>query len=133
MDIEDLPRDELAAALRLWARGYYAIEAAVELLVRHGVWLHRKDFRDAAVNGLDDTYGPPLAYADWAAATAALDAGRLPCTGSEAGMLRIMCSLAERIPVHLGDALTGLDDRNRALVSAAVQHAGGDRTAWNDR
>ena len=66
-----------------------------------------------------------MTCADWPAAIAALDAGALPCSGSEGQMLRIAASLAEGIPVDLRDALTRLDSDNLDLVVQAVFHTGG--------
>jgi hypothetical protein len=40
-------------------------------------------------------------------------------------MLRIAASIAEAVPVSLGEAVSGLDDRNLGLVAGAVLHAGG--------
>ena len=34
--------DDLAAALRAWAKGLFSAEAAVELLIGHRSWLHRR-------------------------------------------------------------------------------------------
>jgi len=69
--------------------------------------------------------GPAMASADWEAAVAALEAGRLPCSAGEAQMLRIAASIADAVPVSLGVALSGLDDHNLGLVAGAVLHAGG--------
>jgi len=69
----------------------------------------------------------PLAIVDWPAVVGALEAGRLPCSGSEGQVLRITASIAAGIPVALGEAVSGLDDRNLGLVAAAVLHAGGRR------
>ena len=122
--------EDLAAALRANARGLFAAEAAVELLIGHGRWLARDEFVDGFIEtavGLSD--GTPMAWVDWPAAVAALEAGRLACSASEAGLLRIAASIAEGGPVDLGDVLTGLDGRNLVLVAAAVLHAGGHRDA----
>ena len=122
--------EDLAAALRAGARGLYAAEAAVELLIGHGRWLERADFVELFVEtdvGLsDDT---PMAWVDWEAAVAALAAGGLPCSDSEAGVLRLAASLAVGGPVDLRDAVFGLDERNLVLVATAVLHAGGHRDA----
>lgn len=126
MNAEEPTYDELADALRRWASGYLTLAAAVELLVRHDIWLHREDFLSEAVNVVD----AGVATIDWKTAIVALDAGRFPCTGSEADMLRIVCSLAEKTPVFLGRALTSLDGRNIALMVAAMKHASGGRDAW---
>lgn len=66
-----------------------------------------------------------MGFVDWQAVVTALDAGRLPCSGSEGQVLRIAASLAEGIPVDLGAAVTGLDQTNLGLVAAAVLAAGG--------
>ena len=108
----------------------YADEAAVQLLIAHGRWLERDDFVEAFVEtGQGWSDGTPMARVDWQAAVAALDAGRLACASSEAAVLRVAASLAERAPVDLGGALAGLDEGNACLVAAAVLHAAGGRDA----
>jgi hypothetical protein len=64
-----------------------------------------------------------------AAAVRVLDAGELPCSGSERQLLRIAASLAEGVLVDLGDAVAGLAEVNVGVVGAAVMHGngGGDR------
>lgn len=114
----------MTAALRAWAKGLPACEAAVELLIGHALWLHREDFLKVAVE-LDHGGGSTMAALDWRAAVAALEAGRLPCSGSEGRVLRLAASIAEGVPVDLGDAVTGLDRRNAVLVATAVLHAAG--------
>ena len=64
---------------------------------------------------------------DWEAAVAALDAGRLPCSGGEGKILRLAATIAAGVPVDLGSALSGLDQRNIAGVAGAVLHAAGQR------
>jgi hypothetical protein len=76
-----------------------------------------------------DANGTVLAVVDWEAALTGLQAGRLPCSGSEAAVLRLAASIAEGMPVDVGSALCGLDERNAALVAAAVLHAAGQREA----
>ena len=68
-----------------------------------------------------------MAWVDWQAAVAALDAGRLACAASEAGVLRVAASIAEGVPVDLGRVLVGVDERNVVLVARAVVHASGRR------
>jgi hypothetical protein len=70
-----------------------------------------------------------LAAVDWEAAVAGLDAGQLPCSSSEGQLLRLAASLADGIPVDLGSALSGLDERNAILAAAAALRAGGHREA----
>jgi hypothetical protein len=94
--------------------------AAVELLIAHAVWLGRNDFVDRFV----DTAGD-LAWVRWRAAAKALDVGRLPCSGSEAQVLRIAASLAAGVGVDLGEAVTGLDEDNIGLIAVAVLRANG--------
>jgi hypothetical protein len=112
------------------------VVAAVELLIRHAVWLRRAEFVDrfVAVEADPALVGETvLAWVDWLAVAQALDAGRLPCSGSEEQLLRIAASLAEGIPVDLGEALTSLDRGNLMLVAGAVLAAGGHREAAGDR
>ena len=112
----------------MWARGLLGAEAAVELLIGHRVWPGRCDFVAVAVEfGRDSITGCAMAAVDWAAAVAALEAGGLPCSGSEAQVLRIAVSIATDAPVVLGQAVSGLDERNIVAVAAAVLHAAGFR------
>ncbi|MQB02484.1 MAG: hypothetical protein GEU78_20135 [Actinobacteria bacterium] len=53
----------------------------------------------------------------------------LPCSCSEAQILLIAASIAEGVPLGLGDAVTGLEATNSVLVARAVLHAGGHRAA----
>ena len=41
--------------------------------------------------------------------------------------LHLAAGLAARAPVSLGEALTGIDDRNVALLVMAIRHASGRR------
>jgi hypothetical protein len=108
----------------------YADEAAVELLIGHAWWLDRGDFVEVFVEtGRGLACGELMAWVDWQAAVAALEAGRLACSGGEARVLRIAASVAEGVPVDLCDALAGVDQANLALVATAVLHAGGRRGA----
>jgi hypothetical protein len=42
-------------------------------------------------------------------------------------MLRLAASLAGQAPVSLGEAITGIDERNVSLLVKAVRHASGRR------
>ena len=42
-------------------------------------------------------------------------------------MPRLATSLADQAPVSLGDAITGIDDRDVGLLAKAVLHASGRR------
>jgi hypothetical protein len=122
--------EDLSAALRASAEGLCAAEAAVELLIGHQRWLDRCDFVEGFVeSGEGLLSGEPMAWVDWRAAVAALDAGRLGCGDSEAQVLRVAASIADGVPVDLRGAVSGLDEVNATLVAAAVVHAGGRRDA----
>ena len=70
--------------------------------------------------------GQPLAVIRWKAAICALEAGQLPCSGSEQAILRIAASLADPgIAVNLRDNLGNLDARNIALVTDSIKAANG--------
>ena len=114
-----------AKPLRAHARGLYAAEAAVDLLINHAVWLRREAFADRFLHPAQGD--PPTANIDWADAITALDAGQLPCSGGEGRILRLAPSIAGGTPVDLRDALTGLDHRNVELLVQAVRHANGRR------
>lgn len=115
----------LPAALRAAAEGLYAIEAATGLFIAHGTWLHREDFSSRVIY-----HGTRKATVGGEAAVAALDAGELPGSGGERRMLRLAASLGDHATVSLGEAITGIDERNVGLlisVIAAVLHASGRR------
>jgi hypothetical protein len=107
----------LHTALRACAQGLCPDEASIELLISHGSFLRRSDFRDRFVHlGTSITDGTTtMAEIDWPTAISALDTGDLPCSGGEQRILRLAASLAAGIPVDLRDTLTGLDNRNVEL------------------
>lgn len=111
----------LPAALRAGAEGLYALEAATGLIIAHGAWLTRDDFTCFIQHGTD------AAAIDWEAAVAALQAGGLPSSAGERRMLQLAASLAGQAPVILGEAVTGIDNRNVGLLVKAVLHASGQR------
>jgi hypothetical protein len=111
----------LPAALWAAAEGLYALEAAKGLIIAHGTWLARDDFARFI------HHGTGTAAIDWEAAISALDAGDLPSSAWEKRMLRLSASLADHAPVRLGDAITGIDERNLSILVSAVLHAGGRR------
>jgi len=109
----------LQAALRAGADGRCAPDAGTGLIIARGAWAERCDF------GCFIHHGTGTAAIDWEAAIAALDAGALPGSGGEKRMLRLAASLADDIPVRLGDAVTGIDQRNVGLLVKAILHACG--------
>lgn len=114
--------------LRAGARGLYAEEAAVELVLRHGHWIGREDFTGRFIC---EQVGPGLAGGqraaaiDWRGAVGSLGRGELPCSGSELSVLEIAASLGGDCPVGLGLVLGGFDHVNITLVAEAVLHANG--------
>lgn len=104
------------------------LEAAVELLIAHRLWLWREDFRQVAIEvGWHVFNGQASASVDLAVAVEALEAAALPCSSGEGQVLRIAASIAEGVPVDLREAVSGLDRRSITLVAAAVLHAAGHR------
>lgn len=68
-----------------------------------------------------------MAAIDWDGAIDALQAGELPCPAGERRIHMLSASLASGILVDLGEAASGLDDDNIALLLAAIRHASGKR------
>lgn len=108
--------------LRAWAKGMYTIEAATELLILGfggkfaapgNPWVHTSSEAQGP--------GQVSAWIDFAAIPE--EAGVL--SGGERRFLLLAASLAEDVPVVLGDVVPGLDRENLDLVLAAIAHAGG--------
>jgi hypothetical protein len=126
MNAEQIPAGQLACLLYDAAGGMCADVAAVMLIDRHGHFLHSAAFRRIIAAGSSITTGQPLAVIRWTAAIHALEAGQLPCSGSERAVLRIAASLADPgIAVNLRENLGNLDRRNIALVTDAITAANG--------
>ena len=124
MNAGQMPASQLACLLYDAAEGMCADVAAVMLIDRHGHFLHEPAFRRIIAAGSSITTGQPLAVIRWKAAICALEAGQLPCTGSEQAVLRIAASLADPgIAVKLRENLGSLDRRNIALVTDAIKAA----------
>lgn len=116
----------LACLLRAHAAGLLSDTAAVGLLIAHRYWLTHPAFTARFVHPVTAANGHPVgAWIDWQAAITALQRGQLPCSGSEAAMLRIAASLATEAPVILRDVLGGLDRANIAAVTTAITAANG--------
>ena len=133
IDAETLTAQALAPMLRAWAAGLLAGEAAVELLIRHDVWLHRTDFRAALIDAVDDGWGTggtiePLAAIDREGVERFLEAAL--CSRSEAGRLRLAASLAGNTTRNSLLGMTAsLDDVNSTLVLDALAR----RFGWHER
>ena len=112
--------------MRVWAKGLLGLEAAIELLIGHGVWPARADFAAAALTFCrDGVTGAAVAAVDFEAALAAHRTGMLPCSSSEEQILALAASIAAGVPVALGDLVCGLDEDNAVRVAIAVLHAAG--------
>jgi hypothetical protein len=126
VNAEAIPASQPARLLHDAAEGICADVAAVMLIDRHGHFLHDPAFRRIIAAGSSVTTGQPLAVIRWHAAICALEAGQLPCSGSEQAILRIAASLADPgIAVSLRDNLGNLDARNITLVTDAITAANG--------
>jgi hypothetical protein len=102
------------------ASGLTGPTAATGLLAEHQKWLTRLDFQPFIQHGRRHDTAEPIASIRWRAALTALNQGRLPCSGSEADILRIAASLAAATPVRLRNVLGSLDHRNIAHVVKAI-------------
>ena len=114
----------LGGLLRAHAAGLLADTAAVDLLIRHRYWLTRPAFTTRFVHHVTTGDGRRIgAWIDWPAAITAPERGDLPCSSSQADMLRIAASLGADLPVALREVLGGLDDANVAAVTTAITAA----------
>lgn len=100
-------------AVRAWARGMYATEAGVELLIRAGFavrsgapWVHSEG--DRAWIDVDELLQAAGAW-----------------SGGEQRLVRIAASLLGGPAVDLSEDLPGLDRKFTDLVLAAIAHANG--------
>lgn len=121
-----IPARQLTCILADTATGIPADAAAVELLARHDHFLHRPEFRRLVAAGSAISSGEPVAVIRWRATVHALDRGQLPCSRTEAAILRIAASIGDdAISVHLRTLLGGLDHRNITLITHAITRASG--------
>jgi hypothetical protein len=121
-----MPAGQLAVLLEDTAEGICADAAAVGLIVAHDRFLHEPAFRRIIAVGSSAWSGEPVAVIRWRAVIHALEAGLLPCSRSEAAVLRIAASIGDNaVPVHLRALLGGLDTRNISLITAAITAANG--------
>jgi hypothetical protein len=121
-----IPSSQLTCLLADTAAGIPADLAAVELLARHDHFLHLPGFRRLIAAGSAISSGEPVAVIRWRAAVHALEAGLLPCSRTEAAVLRIAASIGDdAVSVHLRALLGGLDHRNIALITDAITLANG--------
>ncbi|KOX11834.1 hypothetical protein [Nocardiopsis sp. NRRL B-16309] len=120
---------ELHQALRNWASGLHTDRAALELLIEHDMWLNRRDFVANHVHWVPKEQlalpDEPLAMIEWSEAAAALDAGDLIASSSQAAILRIALSLVGVRSVDLREALSGLGWASVGPVCGAMAAAAG--------
>ena len=131
LDTIDLTPDQLAPMLRCWAAGMHGVEAAVELLIGHGYWLDRPDFRRRCLTAEDQAWAPDgticsIASIDWSAA-ADFEPDE---QSSDRSVLRLASSIADghKHTVGLGREIRYLDPAAVVLVVQAIAHLAG----WQD-
>ena len=107
----------LAARLRAWAKGIYAQEAGVELLIRQGKAIYE------GAPWLSDN--GELAWVD----TGALLDGCGAWSGGEQRIVHLAASLIGDERVNLAEVLSGNDRHTTALLLAAIAHASGTHEA----
>lgn len=108
---------EIDDAVRAWAKGVYATEAGIELLIRQG----KAIYENAPWVTTADRGELRTARVD----TDVLLEGTGAWSGGEQRIVRIAVSLLGGPPVDLADEIPGLDRKNAALVLAAIAHANG--------
>jgi hypothetical protein len=113
--------EDLESALRAEASGCVKDEAAVELLIAHGTWLARNDFRECIWHeAIPPGFPPETAWIDFATALEY----EMPATASDHKVLRLAAELAGwDSDIPLGDLLTDLDERETSLALDALAHA----------
>jgi hypothetical protein len=119
-----MTRTDTTESLRRWARGLYALEAAVELLAR-------------AMGGRFTQPGWPWIQPNddpgtwWLDVTQLTDDTTGALSGGERRLLALVASLAGGQRVDLSDAVSGLDRENIQLVLAAIAHTAGSHQHAN--
>lgn len=126
---------DLHARLRANAKGLYPLEAATELLIRHGTWLRRGGFVDACVETWEPTQaeshleaGACIMWGEVGEALAALSSVDVDCPkwlGVSSGGERRIIQVAHDIAVGPMSDVCGLGRDSQELVLAAIAHAGG--------
>lgn len=119
--LDTMSHGELAVALRWWSDGDRPTEAAVELLIAHGVWLHRPEFRSAALRPVPGDAS--AAAVDWEAALEHADAA--DADAEDVAVVRVAAALAGHGTTPLRALLAPLSRQAAAHVVRAVAHATG--------
>jgi hypothetical protein len=123
--------NELADGLRRWAKGNGGVEAAVELLIAHRVWLVRGTTRPPGT-GIEPFEGAKMFYApighpsvrilEWAVARVITLHTSTVGTPQDRQVLALALHLAGEdnfVPKHF---LVGLDEANVAIGTEAISH-----------
>jgi hypothetical protein len=119
--VTTLTPDQLVALLRASSAGWYATEAAAQLLCGHRSLLGRADFLAACVD-YDHDGTTPVAWIVWEAIPRYVE--RASLSSSEANILRLVAELAGiDTGWPLAVLVSGLDDGNARLVLDALAHA----------
>lgn len=118
--------NKLATGLLRYAEGLRGELAAVELLIVHGFWLTRADFRSHFIeqDNVPDASDEVLAWVKWDQAATALRCGRLVCSSGEAAVLQVAAALATG-GAFPASALSSLDRENFVHVLTATAQASG--------
>ena len=126
MNATAIPARELSCQLPDAASGIPADTAATGLIISHGHFPHRQDFRRVITAGPGISTGQPPAVISRHDALHALQDGLLPCASSEQAILRIAASIGDpAIPVLLRAVPGNLDARNITLAADAITTANG--------
>ena len=116
MIAHDVSIEELAAALLFGAEGLPCDEAGIGLLVAHGTYLARNDFR-RFVDPIGDS---GMIWVDFAGALEA----DLPGTKSERRLLLLAAELhGRKTAYNLATLLTGHSRHDASLILLSVAHA----------
>ncbi|MDA8265041.1 MAG: hypothetical protein M0T79_06805 [Actinomycetota bacterium] len=117
----DVSLEDLEAALRAGAAGWVRDEAAVDLLIAHGAWLTRNDFRECVGHdAIPPGFPPETAWIDFATAINE----EMPAPPNDYKILCLAAELAgDDTGVPIGALLADLDASETSLVLDAVAHA----------
>lgn len=120
------PPGNLTAMLRAGASGHVPTEAAIDLLIGHGVWPQRLH-RQRHVDTWPATQGhSAMAAIDWRTVADRIGGPTehgFAASSSEHTILAVATSRTGRLTVCLGDVLPRLDATNAGLVATAIAHA----------
>ena len=116
----DISLEDLEAALRAAAAGSVRDEAAVELIIAHGIWLTRDDFRERVRHdAVPPGFPPEAAWIDFADGYE-----EMPGSAQDYKILLLAAEIAGWDTGASRDfILSDLDQRETRLALDAVAHA----------